>query len=188
MSDPSFDSPSFLRSGRFARASILGRGAMGVVFRAHDRETDCDVALKTFAASSPEDLYRLKAEFRVLADFAHPNLVELYELFTEDQHSFFTMELVDGTNFVQALRSEPSTLLDRLPAAASQLADGVAVLHAAGRLHRDIKPSNVLVAANGRVVLLDFGLATMLGQDAPAHYSHGITGTFAYMAPEILIG
>jgi serine/threonine protein kinase len=188
MSDPSFDSPSFLRSGRFARASILGRGAMGVVFRAHDRETDCDVALKTFAASSAEDLYRLKAEFRVLADFAHPNLVELYELFTEDQHSFFTMELVDGTNFVQALRSEPSTLLDRLPAAASQLADGVAVLHAAGRLHRDIKPSNVLVAANGRVVLLDFGLATMLGQDAPAHYSHGITGTFAYMAPEILIG
>jgi hypothetical protein len=173
---------------RFEPVALLGRGAMGVVYRVVDRETDSDIALKTFAVSNGEELYRLKAEFRVLADLAHPNLVELYELFNEGEQSFFTMEYVGGADFVRALRADPALLAERLPAAAAQLADGVATLHAAGRLHRDLKPSNVLVTSEGRVVILDFGLATMFGHDAPMHYAHGITGTVAYLAPEVLLG
>jgi tetratricopeptide (TPR) repeat protein len=175
-------------NSRFEPVSLLGQGAMGVVYRVVDRETDSDIALKTFAVSNGEELYRLKAEFRVLADMGHPNLVELYELFTEGEQSYFTMEYVGGTDFVRALRGDPALLAERISSAAAQLADGVASLHAAGRLHRDIKPSNVLVTPEGRVVLLDFGLATMFGHDVPPHYGRGVTGTVAYMAPEVLLG
>ena len=197
MSIPAFDTGPFRAGGRFQPLAKLGRGAMGVVYRVLDTETDTEVALKTLAVADPEQLYRLKQEFRVLSDLAHPNLVELYELISEDGDSYFTMEFVDGVDFVRALRdrgdgresaSARASFEEAVATAAAQLASGVAALHASGRLHRDIKPSNVLVAADGRVVLLDFGLATAFGSDTARHYGAGLTGTYAYMAPEVLLG
>ena len=144
------------------------------------------MALKTLRRSTAADLYRLKREFRSLADVAHPNLVCLYELFVEDDRCFFTMELVNGTGFVDHVRgADRSHRSDiRLVPAARQLVEGVCALHRKGKLHCDIKPSNVLVTTDGRVVVLDFGLIAdqRYGQAGDANYVAG--GTPAYMAPE----
>jgi hypothetical protein len=166
---------------RFELREELGRGAMGVVHRALDRETGIDLALKRLHGRGPEEASALRQEFRSLADVQHENLVELYELFARADESFFTMELVPGGGLLPHLRRRR----DVVPALI-QLADGVAAIHAAGKLHRDVKPSNILVTPEGRVVLLDFGLTTAM---AGAGDGHGeLRGTPRYMAPELLWG
>lgn len=97
----------FPGTGRFQVMRRLGAGGMGVVYEVHDRVRDEVVALKTLLGTSAADLYRLKREFRSLADVAHPNLVCLYELFVEDERCFFTMELVRGVSFVDYARKTP---------------------------------------------------------------------------------
>jgi tetratricopeptide (TPR) repeat protein len=163
----------------------LGAGGMGVVYEVHDGVRDEVVALKTLLRTNAADLYRLKREFRSLADVTHSNLVCLYELFVEDERCFFTMELVPGVSFVEYARGvDAQRFNDRLIPAVRQLIEGVSALHGRSKLHRDIKPSNVLVTPEGRVVILDFGLAAELLplHSAEATYVHG--GTPAYMAPE----
>ena len=181
--------PRFAGTARFQPLALIGRGNMGIVYRVHDRETGTEVALKTFSAPSADQLYRLKQEFRVLADIVHPGLVELYELFATEETSFFTMEYVEGVDFVEHVRRDGGVVdVPRLVDAASQLAEGLAAVHAAGKLHRDVKRSNVLVTRVGRAVLLDFGLATALGLEGPSHYAPSAAGTLAYMAPEVVWG
>ena len=151
----------FTGTWRFRVMRRLGAGGMGVVYEVQDRIRDDVVALKTVRQTGAADLYRLKREFRSLADVVHQNLVCLYELFVEDARSYFTMEMVSGLSFVDYVRDTNSTrrFQDRLVVPAfRQLVDGVSALHSHGKLHRDIKPSNVLVTAEGRVVILDFGL------------------------------
>lgn len=184
----------FPAAARFQPVAFLGRGSMGLVFRAYDRETDTEVALKTLSTRQPDQLYQLKQEFRVLSGIRHANLVELYELLVTETDSFFTMELIEGADFLAAGRCAVSesagdaVAIARVPniiALTRQLVRGVAAVHAAGKLHRDIKPSNILVTRDDRVVLLDFGLATALGWDtAGGADPAGMVGTFAYMAPE----
>ncbi|HTJ44165.1 MAG TPA: AAA family ATPase [Kofleriaceae bacterium] len=161
---------------RFEIARDLGKGGMGVVYAAHDRHRGCDVAVKTLRAATLDALHRLRDEFLVVHDLAHPNLVSLGELFDDAGRWFFTMELVDGRDFLAHVRPDGVLDLDRLRGAMAQLASGLGFLHAAGIVHRDVKPSNVLVAGE-RVVLLDFGLAGAAGGAT-------IAGTLPYMAPE----
>ena len=180
----------FTGTWRFRVMRRLGAGGMGVVYEVHDRIRDEVVALKTVRQTGAADLYRLKREFRSLADVVHQNLVCLYELFVEDDRSYFTMEMVSGLSFVDYVRDTNSTrrFQDRLVPAFRQLVDGVSALHSQGKLHRDIKPSNVLVTAEGRVVILDFGLIAepKPGDSGEATYVSG--GTPAYMAPEEIAG
>ena len=176
----------FPGTGRFRVLRRLGAGGMGVVYEVHDRVRDEIVALKTMRRTSPADLYRLKREFRSLADVAHPNLACLYELFVEDERCFFTMELVRGVSFVDYARGtdHPHSSDDRLIHALRQLIEGVSALHRRGKLHRDIKPANVLVTPEGRVVILDFGL---IAETLPQHagdVSYVSGGTPEYMSPE----
>ncbi len=161
---------------------------MGVVYAAFDRDKNTMVALKVLDRVDGDALLRFKREFRAVQDLAHPNVVALDELVESNGIWFFTMELVDGVDFSAYVRPQPSTELDetRLRAALAQLALGLHALHDTGRVHRDVKPSNVLVTAEGRVVLLDFGLSAQL-TDEQSSQQHGV-GTAAYMAPEQALG
>ena len=180
----------FAGTDRFRIVRWLGAGGMGVVYEAHDAVRGDIVAVKTLRRTSAADLYRLKLEFRSLADVTHPNLVCLYELFVENEQCFFTMELVRGASFVHYARGQEGSSLsiDRLVDALRQLIDGVSALHKRGKLHRDIKPSNVLVTPEGRVVILDFGLIAEALPPPTSEARHVLGGTPAYMSPEVASG
>ena len=184
----------------------LGRGGMGVVYRARHEKLDRDVALKTLLHISPVELQRFKAEFRSLADIAHPNLAGLYDLLSDGETWCFSMEILEAVDFTEfiwsgfdALRRDKKQplvahsnnngprltpeILERLYEGLKQLALGLSALHHANMLHRDIKPSNVLVTTEGRVVLVDFGLAAEF-EEGSEERPRGIQGTPEYMAPE----
>ena len=183
-------------AGRFEVRGTLGAGGAGVVYRAFDRQLQREVALKLLRQASGRDLYRFKREFRALADIVHPNLVTLHELHAADGDWYFTMELVEGVSFIDWVRpprttSGPQrTRADiaaspvneaRLRGALIQLVDALVALHRAGKLHRDLKPSNVLVTAQGRLALLDFGLVAGMAEGDPEKLA---VGTPVYMSPE----
>jgi serine/threonine protein kinase len=178
------DASRIERSGRFRVLRLLGKGEMGLVYAAHDLALDRRVALKTLRVHDPDEIYRLKKEFRALSRISHPNLVQFYELFSGDGHCFFTMELVHGLAFSEHLTSCQSGD-GRFRAAFSQLAAAISALHRETKLHRDIKPTNVLVDERGRVVLLDFGLVSSSVSRISRESRVGtLAGTLAYMAPE----
>ncbi len=137
------------------------------------------VALKTIRFQEQDEVYRIKQEFRFFRDFYHQNLVLFYDLHVEEHLCFFTMEFVEGSDFISFAAGDPARLRD----AFGQLVHGIAAVHDSGRLHRDLKPGNIVAEPSGRVVLLDFGLA---------YEAHGsirgetqwLGGTPAYMAPE----
>lgn len=173
------------RSERFTLRERLGSGGFGTVYEALDSRRGAEVALKLLRRVDAHALLLFKQEFRALAGLTHPNLVQLYELFSEGDAWFFTMERLRGRRFDRCVPppSERGAGLDaeRLRRLLRQLVEGVAFLHDAGKQHRDIKPSNVMVTDEDRVVLLDFGLVTDLG-GAPRE--EGTAGTPRYMAPE----
>ncbi len=176
----SFD---FQGTERFEVIRRLGAGGMGVVYEVFDRAQEARVALKTLHNVDAQSLYRLKKEFRTLQDLEHANLVSLGELIQSGHAWFFTMELVEGVDFLSYVR--PDQVLDerRLRDALRQLALGLSALHRAGTVHRDIKPSNILVSSSGRVVLLDFGLSTEVDLERQSADGSAV-GTAEYMAPE----
>ena len=177
-----------LGRGRFQVVGRLGEGGAGVVYEVRDRQSDSRLALKTVRGAGPEALVSLKREFRAVQDITHPNLVRLDELFEEDGDWFFTMELVDGSDWLTYVRGgarEGGADLERIRATLVQVVEALAALHAKGTVHRDVKPSNVLVAKSGHVKVLDFGIAS--GKHRIDDQSEGIVGTLAYMAPEQLL-
>ena len=188
--------------------SELGRGGMGVVYQVYDKKLDRHVALKTLQRISPIGLQRFKQEFRSLADISHPNLAGPYDLLSDGKTWCFTMEILEAVEFLEYVWSEfeklkrdksqklvaesssdaprlSPTVMQRLKEGLKQVALGLNALHDAGMLHRDIKPSNILVTTEGRVVLVDFGLAAQIESDGRPQ---GIQGTPDYMAPEQAAG
>jgi len=170
---------SFAGSTRFRLLETLGAGAFGAVYRAEDRERDTIVALKTLHEVQPESLLYFKNEFRALQDLDHPNVVHFHELHEAGGEWFFTMDLVEGTDFRSYVRPEGRIDPQRLSHAAGQVAVALGTLHRAGLVHRDVKPSNVRVDESGRAVLLDFGLVTPSRAD-----QQDLVGTPSFMAPE----
>lgn len=185
------------RLGRYEVVARLGAGAMGVVYRARDPRLDRDVAIKLLpsgARGSRAGRARLEREAQALAKLAHPNVVAIHDVGVHDEQVFVAMELVEG----QTLRDWMSEGRPWRAVLAVFLAagDGLAAAHAAGLIHRDIKPDNIMVGADGRARVMDFGLARAevravealdvaagLGEVTQAG---ALVGTPAYMAPEQL--
>jgi hypothetical protein len=167
---------------RFAVEQQLGEGGMGRVFSAFDANLQTHVALKILGTLTPRSIGAIKREFRAAAELAHPNLVRLHELFCDGVEWFFTMDLVDGRSLRSVLKHGRALGRDPLEDVFHQLALALRALHGAGLLHGDLKPSNFLITkAEGRLVLLDFGLARPPGASSRDHL---FAGTPEYMAPE----
>ncbi|MBS1121484.1 MAG: Serine/threonine kinase [Deltaproteobacteria bacterium] len=151
------------RIGRFVIVGELGSGGMGVVYAAHDRELDRQVALKVLrgTAATDEDRMRMLREGQAMARITHPNVITVYEVGIEGSLVFLAQELLDGGTLGKWLvkRRPESEILDKFAAAGR----GLAAAHAAGLAHRDFKPDNVLLGKDGRVRVADFGLARALG-------------------------
>ncbi|HSS48699.1 MAG TPA: protein kinase, partial [Thermoanaerobaculia bacterium] len=170
----------------------LGRGGMGVVYLAMDAELGREVALKFLHRQRemrPADEARFRREAQVAASLDHPNIGTIYEVGEHEGQRFLAMAFYDGTTLARLLESQPEHRLPVAQAAAiaGQLASALAAAHAAGIVHRDLKPENVMVLPDGRVKLLDFGLARWI--DAEGITEEGMAvGTAAYMAPEQIRG
>jgi hypothetical protein len=177
-----------LARGRFEILCQLGQGAVGDVYEARDTQGGEHVALKLLRDLTPEGLLALKREFRAIQGVHHPNLVRLSELFEEEGRFFFSMELVRGIPFVEYVRGHNDNgpgHHERLRRGLMQLVSGLEALHAAGKVHRDVKSTNALVEADGRTVLLDFGVAA---DSERAPDDAALLGTVGYMAPEQVTG
>ncbi|MEO7975107.1 MAG: serine/threonine-protein kinase, partial [Thermoanaerobaculia bacterium] len=176
----------------------LGEGGMGIVFLAEDERLHRKVALKTLPPALAEDPHRLarfEREVKSVATLNHPNIVTIYSVEEADGKRFFTMEHVEGKTLSQLVPPGGLGLKEFLKLAVP-LADALAAAHAKGIQHRDLKPGNVMVNSDGRVKVLDFGLAKLREHEVTDamgfHPQTTLTqeglaiGTLAYMAPEQL--
>ena len=189
------------RLGTYEILGPLGAGGMGEVYRARDLRLGRDVAVKVLpaeVASSPDRLARLEREARTVAGLNHPNIVTLYSVEDEEGIQFLTMELVEGQS-LSSLVIPNGLPFPRLLELAIPLTDALVAAHERGVIHRDLKPGNVMVTRDGRVKVLDFGLAKLAGEEIPAHdvavtvesplsEDGQVLGTVPYMSPEQVRG
>ncbi len=173
--------------GKYRLGGELGRGGMGVVYRARDQQLHRDVAIKVLGSRLRGDadaIARFGREARAAAALNHPNVAALFEAGEADGQHYLVFELVEGESLATRLAEGPLAEAEA-QSILEQLAAGVAAAHAAGVIHRDLKPSNVMLGAT--VKLLDFGLAKLAVEGSsrgPATESGDVAGTPAYMAPE----
>lgn len=196
-----FDAPSEpIRLGRFTILDVLGRGAMGTVYRAYDPELDRRVAIKLLSSTDDHARTRVRREATALARLAHPNIVTIHEVGEDDAGVFVAMEYVDGGTLDGWCEAHPEPSRHRtrqLLDFALQAIDGLIAAHHHGLVHRDIKPANMLIGTDGRLRLADFGLArpavleeidavTLDGsaERTASSRASSFAGTPAYMPPE----
>jgi hypothetical protein len=173
-------------SSRYELRGVVGRGGMGIVYRAHDRIVERDVALKTLGdiqgRAAVEMFYK---EWRALANLHHPNIVDIFDIGDFDDAGttkpYFVMPLLPGATLEHLLHTPAQDLSpERLGEILIQVCRGLQAIHDAGLVHRDIKPSNIFVMEFNSVKLIDFGVAHLVD----ANTGTGIKGTLSYMAPE----
>jgi eukaryotic-like serine/threonine-protein kinase len=181
-------------AGRYKIESILGRGGMGVVYKATDAQLDETVAIKTLPGDvmtrSPEDLERFKREIRLARKITHRNVLRTYDYGEAEGVYFISMEYVRGYTLSELMDEAPSR---QMPARATigisrQICRGLHAAHEQGIIHRDIKPQNVLIDAKGEVKLMDFGVARMTEAAEAMTQAGLIVGTPHYMSPEQVQG
>jgi len=177
--------------GAYELLEEIGRGGMGVVYKARQKCLDRTVAVKMILAghlASPEHVRRFRAEAKVAAALRHPHIVDVHEVGELHGRHYFVMEYVDGTSLAERIASgemeiEPAVRL------MAQVARAVGELHRLGIVHRDLKPSNILLDAESRPYVTDFGLAKMFVPGSDVQTTTGaILGTATYMAPEQAAG
>jgi serine/threonine protein kinase/Tol biopolymer transport system component len=186
------------RLGSLEITAVLGKGGMGEVYRARDTKLKRDVAIKILPVEfsrHPERVARFQREAEVLASLNHPNIAAIYDLEEAKNATFLVLELVDGETLADRIARGPIPIDEALQIAKS-IADALEAAHERGVIHRDLKPANVKITSDGKVKVLDFGLAKAL-ENAPATTGLSssptmlsgtlggmILGTVAYMSPE----
>lgn len=161
--------------GPYRIARLLGRGGMGVVYKARQVNLNRTVAVKTILTGNLADdeaIQRFHTEAEAAANLQHPNIVAIHEVREYEGLHYFSMDFVEGTNLAQAAEY------------VKKMAAAIHFAHQRGTLHRDLKPSNVLIAAHDEPRITDFGLAKIAGQDGCLTRSGSVLGTPNYMAPE----
>jgi eukaryotic-like serine/threonine-protein kinase len=167
--------------------SVLGRGGMGIVFRARHLRLNRVVALKmalTDAYAGPLELQRFQREAEAVAQLQHPHVVQIYDVGDSEGRPYFTMEYVDGGTLAQHLAESPLSTPQAAALLLETLARAVEVAHRNGIVHRDLKPANVLFTIDGVPKISDFGLARRVDSDASLTPAGSALGTPSYMAPE----
>jgi serine/threonine protein kinase len=172
--------------GDYELLAELGRGGMGVVYRARQKSLDRPVALKMLLRdhlADPLRLARFRSEARAVAALNHPNIVQLYQVGECPFGHFFTMELLEGAT-LEALARKGKIAVPWATACVAIVAEAIHFAHGRGVIHRDLKPANLLVEKSGRPVVMDFGLAKFRDKSAGLTLQGALMGTPAYMAPE----
>lgn len=173
--------------GRYRVTGELGRGGMGVVYRGEDRLIGREVAIKTLTEATPELRERFFIEARS-GILSHPNIVTVYELGEHEGSPFIAMEFVGGESLEKLLRTRKRLPLLEALSIMEQLCSGLGHAHGHGVVHRDVKPANILVRPDGRVTIVDFGIARLADQTRQLTRADALLGTFHYIAPERLKG
>jgi len=185
--------------GNFALEAQIGKGGMGEVYKAKDQKLGRDVAIKVLPEEFAKDtdrVARFKREARLLASLNHPNIAAIHGLEESDGTHFLVLELIEGETLADRIKSGQITVEESLKLAL-QIAEALEAAHEKGVIHRDLKPANIKVTADGKVKVLDFGLAkAFAGEQASMNLSNSptlsnavtlqgvILGTAAYMSPE----
>jgi serine/threonine protein kinase len=182
------------RIGRYKILGELGRGAMGIVYKAEDPNLDRVVALKTIvieadAEGRKEYERRFFLEAKAAGKLNHPNIVTVYDFGEEDSVAYLAMELVEGADLRERLKDSKGAGLPAIDAVdfAQQVAEGLGYAHERGIVHRDIKPGNIMLQPRGQAKIMDFGLARMRVADHKTSTGM-VLGTPKYMSPEQVAG
>jgi serine/threonine protein kinase len=167
---------------------LLGRGGMGIVFRAHETALDREVALKVLALDpvlSPEAYARFEREAKLAARLDHPHIVPIFAVGQRNTVAFYTMRLVRGGTLEDMLAGHMMIGVDHVLEILRDVGKAIDYAHGQGVIHRDIKPANVLIGDSGHAMVSDFGIAKALGQgDGQVGSNAGIIGSPGYMSPE----
>jgi serine/threonine-protein kinase len=175
----------YRRLGKYELHTLIGEGAMGIVWKAYDTVLRRYVALKLLGShfrKTKEMQERFLREARAAGAIQHPNIVTVYDLGEAEGQLFIAMELVEGRDLSDVITLREPLALERKLDLVIEVLDGLHFAHQRGVIHRDVKPSNVRVMPDGRVKIMDFGIARL--QSADASGSGAIVGTPTYMAPE----
>jgi serine/threonine-protein kinase len=173
--------------GRYEIIGELGRGGMGVVYRGEDKLIGREVAIKTLTEATPELRERFYVEARS-GILNHPNIVTIYELGEHEGNPFIAMEFLPGEPLEKTLRERGRLPLLESLSIVEQICAGLGFAHSHGLVHRDIKPANVIVLPDGRVKIVDFGIARLVDRNTRLTKTDAVMGTFHYIAPERLKG
>jgi tetratricopeptide (TPR) repeat protein len=182
--------PGRLLAGRYRIEALLGVGGMGMVYRARDLELDLDVAVKVLRpeiAASSGLRERFRRELVLARQVTHRNVVRIHDLGFEGDQAFLTMDYVAGRPLSELLETEGRLPPERVIAIGRELAEALGVSHDAGVVHRDLKPSNILIDAQGRAYVTDFGVARSVA-GAGLTATGAVVGTLDYLSPEQATG
>ena len=178
---------------RYELLDELGRGAMGIVYRARDKELEEVVALKILPdnmSNNPEAVRRFKIEARNARKLSHPHIVRIHDIGEEMGRKYISMEYVDGSDLKRQMKSAPNFKLptDNVIKYAIQIADALAYAHRVGVVHRDIKPANIMLTSGDDVKVTDFGIAKLMDGGGEGTMIGAVIGTPLYMSPEQVQG
>ena len=185
--------PSGTRLGPYEIVELIGAGGMGQVYRARDARLGREVAIKILPSGGLREqaLQRFAVETRAVGLISHPNILAVHDVGTYEGGPYLVFELLKGQTLREMLRPEPLPLGKALDLA-TQLAQGLSAAHDRGIVHRDLKPENLFVTTEGRLKILDFGIARLVAEGAPAEASATLTGavigSVGYMSPEQVRG